>query len=131
MDTQSKKYTILVVEDDKSISNVLRDKLTIEGFNVLQAYDGQIGVEIALREHPDLILLDILMPVMDGITVLKNLQKDAWGKMARIIMLTNLADNENISMAIANGSNDYLVKSNWSMKDLVSKIRKRLETPRS
>ncbi len=77
MDTQTKK--ILVVEDDVPELNALRDKFTREGFSILTAKNGEEGLAIALREHPDLILLDIIMPVMDGITMLVKLREDSWG----------------------------------------------------
>jgi len=124
--TQANKK-ILIVEDELSLRNALRDKLTREEFAVLEAKNGEEGLEVALREHPDLILLDIIMPVMDGITVLKKLREDEWGKDAKVVLLTNLSDNEKIAEAIMHGTYDYLVKSDWKIKDVVAKVRERLE----
>ena len=121
------KKTILVVEDEISLLNALCDKLTRENFAVLEAKNGEEGLEVALREHPDLILLDIIMPVMDGITMLKKLREDAWGKNAKVIILTNLSDNEKMAEALEQKSHEYLVKSDWKIEDVVAKVRERLE----
>ena len=118
--------SILVVEDELSLQKVLRDKLTREGFSVLEAKDGKEGLETALLEHPDLILLDIIMPVMDGMTMLALLRKDDWGKNANVILLTNLSEAEKVAESHAKGVYDYLVKSDWKLADVVKKVRERL-----
>jgi DNA-binding response OmpR family regulator len=117
------------VEDDTSLRNVLHDKFALEGFSVLEARNGEEGLAIALSEHPDLILLDIVMPKMDGLTMMKKLREaNEWGKNVPIILLTNLsADDEKINQAIMeNEPAYYLVKSNWKIDDLVEKIKERL-----
>lgn len=123
MENQKK---ILIVEDETSLRNALRDKLILEGFVVLEAKNGEEGLDVALRNHPDLILLDIIMPKMDGLTMLKKLREDVWGKNTKVILLTNLSDNEKVSEALLRGSYDYLVKSDWKIGDVVAKIRARL-----
>ena len=128
-ENDKKLPVIEVVEDDASLRNVLRDKLNNEGFNVLEAKNGGEGLAVALREQPDLILLDILMPDMDGMTMMKKLrQENEWGKKVPIIILTNLsADDEKINQAIAeNEPAYYLVKSNYTISDLIEKIKERL-----
>jgi len=117
------------VEDEKSLRDVLHDKFVNEGFKVLEARDGEEGLATALREHPDLILLDIVMPKMDGLTMMKKLREaNDWGKHVPIILLTNLsADDDKIMAAITNNQPAYyLVKSNYTIEDLVEKIRERL-----
>lgn len=127
MDTQAKKQSILIVEDDIPELNALRDKLTREGFATLEAKNGEEGLATALSQHPDLILLDIIMPVMDGMTMLKKLRAETeWGKTAKVIMLTNLSDNKMVANAIEQGSHEYLVKCDWKIEDVVAKIRERL-----
>ncbi len=116
---------ILIVEDELSLRNALRDKLTHEGFSVLEAKNGEEGLEAALREHPDIILLDIIMPVMDGATMLNKLRHDPWGTKVAVIILTNLSEAED-SLMRSRGSLDYIVKSNWKIEDVVAKIRERL-----
>ena len=109
--------------------NALKDKLTREGFATLEAKNGEEGLNVALREHPDLILLDIVMPRMDGITMMKKLrQTDEWGKNVPVILLTNLsADDEKIMRAVTeNEPAYYLVKSDHTISDVVEKVRERL-----
>jgi|SRR3989344_5743710 len=118
--------TILIVEDEVSLLNALRDKFSRAGFATLEAKNGEEGMEIALREHPDLILLDLIMPVMDGMTMLKKLRHDPWGTKVSVIILTNLSDAEG-SLMRSIGSLDYIVKSNWKLEDVVAKVRERLE----
>ena len=121
------KKTILVVEDEISLLNALRDKLTREHFAVLEAKNGEEGLEVALREHPDLILLDIVMPKMDGMTVLRKLREDLWGKSAKVIILTNLSDKEKMAEALEQKLHKYLVKSDWKIEEVVAKVREQLE----
>lgn len=118
---------ILIVEDDHALRAALRDKLARERFVVLEAKDGEEGLKVALDEQPDLILLDIVMPKMDGLTMLGQLRKDPWGKEAHVIVLTNLSDGESVSKSLENAAFDYLVKSDWKLEDIVQKIRDRFE----
>ncbi len=117
---------ILVVEDEPALANALRDKFEREGFSVSIALNGEEGLRMACDQKPDLILLDIVMPVMDGLTMLTELRKDPWGKDARVIMLTNLSDAIRVSDAVEHGVHDYLVKTDWKLEDLVAKARARI-----
>ncbi|HXK37596.1 MAG TPA: response regulator [Candidatus Paceibacterota bacterium] len=117
---------ILVTEDEAPLRNAVSDILNFEGFTVFQAKNGQEGLEIALREHPDLILLDLIMPVMDGLTMLEKLREDEWGKTAAVILLTNINDPEKVAQATEAGTYDFLVKSDWNIEDVVGKIKTRL-----
>jgi len=117
---------ILIVEDEVTLRNALRDKLTHEGFGVLEAKDGEEGLEVALRDHPDLILLDIIMPKMDGMTVLKKLREDTWGKTVKVIILTNLSSDVKIGEAVILGSFEYLIKTDWKIEDVITKVRETL-----
>lgn len=117
---------ILVIEDEPSLRKALNDKLIREGFTTYQATDGKEGLEMALREHPDLVLLDIIMPVMDGMTMLSELRKDSWGGHVPVIILTNLLDADKVSASLSQNVYDYLVKTDWSLEDVVKKIRARL-----
>lgn len=118
---------ILIVEDDHALRAALRDKLARERFSVLEAKDGEEGLKVALDEQPDLILSDIVMPKMDGLTMISRLREDAWGKTAHVIMLTNLSDGESVSASLENAAFDYLVKSDWKLEDIVEKIRNQLQ----
>ena len=115
--------TILVVDDERPIVRVVKDKLHEEGFAVLEAYDGREGLSVALDAHPDLILLDLVMPVMDGAAMLDELKKDAWGTHVPVIILTNSSSEQEKALQ---RDYDYLVKSDWKLHDVVEKIRERL-----
>ncbi len=118
---------ILIVEDETPLRNAVSDILSFEGFEVFQAKNGQEGLDLALKEHPDLILLDLMMPVMDGLTMLEKLRNDQiYGKNAAVILLTNINDPEKVALATEAGSYDFLVKSDWNIEDVVKKIKGRL-----
>ena len=117
---------ILIVEDEPALLSALLAKFHQEGFAAIGAKDGQEGLNTALREHPDLILLDIIMPVMDGMTMLYKLQKDSWGMNVPVILLTNLSEAERVSESLRQGVYDYLVKSDWKLEDIVKKVRETL-----
>lgn len=121
------KNKILIVEDDLDLLEVLRNKFTIEQFEVAQAPDGKVGLEEALRNHPDLILLDIVMPVMDGMSMLKKLREDSWGKDVPVILLTNLSDEKKVAEGLKHGVYDYLVKADWNISDVVKKVKSKLQ----
>ncbi|MBI2050130.1 MAG: response regulator [Candidatus Staskawiczbacteria bacterium] len=115
---------ILIAEDDKSLLLVLQEKFTNEGFSVVTALDGEEGLIVAEKEKPDLLLLDIRMPKIDGITMARKI-KEA-GNNAPIIFLTNLDDIKHISEAIEVSKSDYLVKSDWKLDDIVKKVKEKL-----
>lgn len=117
---------ILLVEDQKFLIEPLTQELQAANFEVIQAFDGKQGLDLAISTHPDLILLDIIMPVMDGITMLKNLRLDDWGKTAQVIILTNLTNPEMLESARTENVADYLIKSNWEMKDVVNMAKQLL-----
>lgn len=117
---------ILIVEDDFELREALAEKIKESGFDVFEAGNGEKGLEDALKIHPDLILLDVVMPKMDGMTFLKKLRQDSWGKNARVIVLTNLSNAEEIEESIQHGVYDYLVKTDWGVSDIVGKIKDKL-----
>lgn len=113
---------ILVVEDETAYIKVVQDQLVSAGYRVLVAQNGKIGLETALKYKPDLILLDIRMPVMDGLTMLKELRKDTWGKNAKVMMLTNLEDSTNISNSMHEKLAKYIVKSDASLALVMDEV---------
>ena len=121
--------TVLIVEDEVSIRRALKDKLEREKLNVIEASDGKIGLELALQKHPDLILMDILMPTMDGISALRLLRADPWGASAKVILLTNVNENEKLAEAMQAGVFEYIVKTDWKIENVVAKIREKLQMP--
>ncbi|HUX35490.1 MAG TPA: response regulator [Candidatus Paceibacterota bacterium] len=123
----AEKYSnkILIVEDEEVMLKTLTDNLTQAGFgHLLQAKNGEEGLIVALKENPDLILLDIVMPIMDGITMLKKLREDPRGKNTKVILLTNLsADDKITNSVITNEPSYYLVKADYSIDDVVEKAK--------
>ena len=118
--------TLLVVDDEQDIREALKDKFESEGFNVITADDGDVALTTALEKHPDLIILDVIMPNMTGWEMLEELRKDAWGAKAPVIMLTVLDDVESASKAMQYKSYDILVKNDWKLSDVVMRVKERL-----
>lgn len=121
MDTPQQK--VLIIEDELSILNGISDKFTHESFIVFKATNGQEGLDIALKNHPDVILVDNLMPNTDGFYFLENIRKDEWGKNALIIMWSNSHDSTTIARAKKIGVYDFMIKSEWEYRDIVNKVR--------
>ncbi len=117
---------ILVVENEPDLSEALTAVLAHEGFTVITAPDGEAGLAQALAEKPDVILLDIMMPRMDGLTVLQYLRSDPWGKHANVIIMTAFDDMEKVNKAKEFGVEDYIVKTNVTLSAVVAKVKERL-----
>ena len=128
MPTAKKKIKVLVVEDDSFLAGIYTTKLGLEGFEVLSAGDGEAGLKMAKKEIPDIILLDILMPKMDGFEVLDELKKDPTTQKVPVIVLTNLGQKEDVERGLKGGAADYLIKAHFVPADTVAKIRKVLKT---
>ncbi|MDO8504667.1 MAG: response regulator [Candidatus Liptonbacteria bacterium] len=121
--------TVEVVEDEKTVLKAISEKLELEGFSVLTAEDGETGLITALGKKPDLILLDLIMPKMTGLQMMRQLREaNEYGKRVPIIILTNLSANEPMSAVLAKDEPSfYLVKADWKLEDVISKIRETLE----
>jgi DNA-binding response OmpR family regulator len=126
-----KKTKILIVEDEEILLTALAEELKQEGFEAIGAKDGQEGVEKALSEKPDLILLDLVMPRLDGIGALKQMKENEQTKDIPVVILTNLSDYDKVSDALSLGAMDYLVKANYRLEELVNKIKTVLERKES
>lgn len=123
----NEKKSILIVEDELPMLRALADKFSREGFEILEAKDGKDGLSMALSHRPDLIILDIFMPVMDGKTMFERLRKDAWGKAVPVIILTNLnPDDKTLDELMKNGPSHYFIKSKWKLEELVEKVRQQV-----
>lgn len=123
----NKNTKILIVEDEEILLTALSEELKSEGFNIVGAKDGVEGVEKAQVEKPDLILLDLVMPRLDGIGALKQLKEGEQTRDIPVVILTNLSDYDKISDALTLGAMDYLVKANYRLEDLVNKVKTVLE----
>jgi len=120
------KKRILVVDDEADVAKVIQIRLTANGYEVLSACDGPEGLELAQKEKPDLILLDILMPDMDGFQTLEKLKRDSQTKSIPVIMLTAQSQLNDVTKATNLGAEDYIVKPFDSIAMLV-KIKKALQ----
>lgn len=115
---------ILIVEDELAYLKLLRDQLGLKGYQVLEAVNGEEGLAIIKKEKPDMVLLDIRMPKMDGMTMLDLLRKDEAGKTVKVILLTNLEpDDKILKKVIEDLPLYYFVKSNIQFNDLLNKIK--------
>lgn len=123
------KYKIAVIEDEEAVSKSLVGELEDSGFDVITAADGEQGLQLILKEKPDLVLLDIIMPKMDGMTMMAKLRASGeFGKHIPIIMLTNLnADDQIMGGVIRAEPSYYLVKSNYTVTDVVAKVKECLK----
>lgn len=121
------KAKVLIVDDDAFLSGIYATKLELEGFGVVTARDGDEGLKAAGKEQPDLILLDVLMPKLDGFEVLKRLKEDDETKDIPVIMLTNLGQKEDVEKGLAEGAVDYLIKAHFVPAEAVAKIKKVLK----
>lgn len=119
----NKKKKVLIVEDEPDILDLLADSFEKEGFATLKADTAEKGIKIALQKKADFILLDILLPKMDGLTMLKKLRKNTWGKSVPVIILSNVTDQQKVSQAMELGVYDYIVKTNLVLSDLINQVK--------
>lgn len=122
-----KQQTILLVEDDGFLVQMYASKLEMEGFKVLAAVDGEKALRIIKKEHPDLILLDILLPKKDGFQVLKELKQDESVKDIPVVVLSNLGQREDIEKCFSLGAVDYLIKAHFIPSEVIAKLKAHLE----
>ena len=126
MNINTNKNKILIVEDEIDLRDALVTAFTYEGFSTLVAGDGEEGLSVAEAEAPNLILLDISMPKMDGLTMLKKLRETAWGKDTKVIVMTVLDDLSKVSEVIDAGGNEYVVKTQVTLTEIVQKVKYKL-----
>ena len=112
---------VLLIEDDKILIMVMKDNLAKAGIATFEALDGKTGLDTALREKPDLILLDLDMPVMNGMQFLEALRTDEWGKDAVVVAFTNSSSKESMDATRALGVKEFIVKSNWDAKEALNR----------
>lgn len=115
--------TILVIEDDRFLRKVYESKLPKEGFKILVMPNGKEGLAALKKERPDLVLLDLIMPIMTGFEVLEAVKKDKKLSNIPILVMSNLGQEEDIARAKSLGAVDFLIKSNLSIKEVVEKIK--------
>ncbi len=124
---KKKALQILLVEDDAFLANIYKTKFEMEGFTVLVAENGELGLKEAKKKRPDLVLLDILLPKMDGFTVIGHLKEDKDLKDVPVIMLTNLGQKDDVEKGLELGADEYLIKAHFKPSETVDKVREVLK----
>lgn len=120
---------ILIVEDEEVLSKVLREKFENEGFETEIATDGEMVMDMVKKTKPDLVLLDLLLPKKLGREVLKEMKLDIEVKDVKVLVLSNLDDDQDIKTALSLGAVDYFVKTQHPLKEIVEKVKGHLLAP--
>lgn len=114
---------ITIIEDDPTISQMYRMKFEADGFEVRLAGNGQVGVKVVEQFQPDVILLDLQMPEMNGVEALRTIRKHDWGKTIPVIILTNLGEEEAPNELRDLGVHSYIVKANYTPRQVVEQVK--------
>ena len=117
------KKHILLVEDDGFLASIYAQKLEVEGFDVSLATNGEDGLRLAMKDHPALILLDLIMPKLDGFQVLERLKGDAETKAIPVLVLSNLGQKEDVDRCMALGAAGYLIKAHTLPHETIVKVK--------
>ena len=115
--------TILVIEDDKFLRELISRKLTGEGFDVLEAVDGEEGIKKIKEGKPDLVLLDLILPSIDGFEILTRVRDDPEVSSIPVIILSNLGQREELEKGLKLGAIDYLIKAHFTPGEIIEKIK--------
>lgn len=114
---------ILVIEDDKFLRELIARKLSDDGFVIIEATDGEEGIKKVKEEKPDLILLDLILPSIDGFEVLSQIKKDENLKSIPVIILSNLGQREEVEKGLKMGAVDYLIKAHFTLGEIIEKMK--------
>ena len=115
---------ILIIEDDKFLRELIARKLEEEKYVISEAVDGEEGLRKIREDKPDLILLDLILPSLDGFEVLREAKSDPEVKDIPVIVLSNLGQKEDVDRALSLGAKDYLIKAHFTPEEIVEKIKK-------
>ncbi|MGB2762369.1 MAG: response regulator [Minisyncoccales bacterium] len=118
---------ILIIEDDRFLRKIIVKKLTLEGFQTLEALDGEEGMKKTKEEKPALVLLDLVLPRINGFKVLSHIKKDQETSNIPIIILSNLGQREEIEKGLRLGAHDYMIKAHFTPDEIIEKINKILK----
>ena len=118
----AKKYKILLIEDEEMLAGMYETKFQNAGYEIKKALDGETGLRMAQEEKPDLILLDIILPKLDGFSVLRKIKEDPKLKSIKVVLLTNLGQDEDVGKGKKMGAEGYLVKANLTPAEVVDKV---------
>lgn len=122
---------VLLIEDDTFLLGMYVTKLQMEHFDTLIATEGEKGLQLAQQHLPDLILLDILLPKMDGFVVLEELKRNPTTRSVPVILLTNLGQKKDIERGLSLGANDYLIKAHFMPSEVIEKIKRLIDQTRT
>lgn len=117
------KTKVVIVEDEKMLADMYTTKFSMEGFDAHKANDGQVGFELVKSSRPDIVLLDIIMPKIDGFAVLRMIRAEPTTKDIPVILLSNLGQDEDIKKGKEYGATDYFVKANHTPAEVVQKVK--------
>jgi len=118
---------VLVIEDDKFLRELINRKLQSENFETVLAIDGETGLDLIIKENPDIVLLDLILPGINGFEVLTKVKKNEKTKNIPVIILSNLGQKDDIEKGMGIGATDYLVKAHFTPSEIVEKINQILE----
>jgi DNA-binding response OmpR family regulator len=120
---EEKKVHVLLIEDDQFLSDIYRQKFEMEGFRVTSVENAEAGITAVRKKKPDIVLLELLMPKVDGFTVLETLKEHKTTHHIPIILLTNLGQKEDVERGLAMGADDYLIKAHFKPSEIVDKVK--------
>lgn len=121
--SENAKKKIMIVEDDSFVRDIYQTKLSREGFEVIESINGVEALKKLTAEKPDIILLDVVLPYMNGLEILRKIKQDEKLKDIPVILLTNLSQKEDVSAGMELGAADYLIKSHFTPSDVLEKIK--------
>lgn len=113
---------ILIIEDDKFLRKLISQKLIKMGYDVVKAVDGEKGIKSIEEEKPDLVLLDLILPVVNGFEVLARIKSDPILAKIPVIIISNLGQKEEVEEGLKLGAVDYLIKAHFTLKEITDKI---------
>ncbi len=114
---------ILIVEDDKFLRELIAQKLIKEGYNIAEAVDGEKGIKAVEDEKPDLVLLDLILPGIDGFDVLAKMKEDPKMAQVPVIILSNLGQKDDIERGLKMGAVDYMIKAHFTPAEIIEKVK--------
>jgi DNA-binding response OmpR family regulator len=127
LNSHSMAKKILIIEDDKFLRQLITQKLLKEGYDVLEAIDGEEGLKKVKEEKPDLVLLDLILPGIDGFEALSQMKKEDSLARIPIIILSNLGQKEDVERGLNLGAVDYLIKAHFTPGEIIEKVKKALK----
>ncbi len=126
-----RKNKVLIIEDDQALLNLYNKKFSNSGYDVITAEDGEAGLRAAEKENPDVILLDIMLPVMNGFEVLKKLGEDGMLEKTPVVILSNYGETKNITQGLVSGAVEYLIKVEHTPEEVVNIVEDALSEKES